>query len=145
LYASHILIPALSIQNPVFPEAGAIVHVRQRLYLAEQVVPPPSVGEATLVRLSCVDDDAQGQPLDVLWENELDAEVRTGENWQQMAERGFDPAQRFAAYPTGNGFLFALGTRSQGGRNATSQRRFNLGPQKCNITHGRIRLIFALR
>ena len=82
----------------MFPEAGAIVHVRQRLYLVEQVVPPPSVGEATLVRLSCVDDDAQGQSLDVLWENELDAEVRTGENWQQMAERGFDPAQRFAAY-----------------------------------------------
>lgn len=80
------------------PDAGAIVHVRQRLYLVEQVIAPPTVGEATLVRLSCVDDDAQGQPLDVLWEHELDAEIRNGENWQQMAERGFDPAQRFAAY-----------------------------------------------
>jgi superfamily II DNA or RNA helicase len=92
------LIPALSIQNPVLPEAGAIVHVRQRLYLVEQVVSPPKTGEATLVRLSCVDDDAQGQSLDVLWESELDAEIRNGENWQQMAERGFDPAKRFAAY-----------------------------------------------
>jgi hypothetical protein len=97
LYSS-IVIPALSIQNPVLPAAGAIVHVRQRLYLVEQVIPPPRTGEATLVRLSCVDDDAQGQSLDVLWENELDAEVRTGENWTQIAERGFDPAHRFAAY-----------------------------------------------
>jgi superfamily II DNA or RNA helicase len=98
LYPSSIVIPALSIQNPVLPEAGAIVHVRQRLYLVEQVVFPPKQGEATLVRLSCVDDDAQGQSLDVLWENELDAEIRSAENWSRIAERGFDPAPRFAAY-----------------------------------------------
>jgi hypothetical protein len=52
------------------------VHVRQRLYLVEQVVPPPRQGEATLVRLSCIDDDAQGQSLDVLWGNELDASAQ---------------------------------------------------------------------
>src|ERR1700736_3798544 len=98
LYPSLIVIPAFSIQNPVLPAAGAIVHVRQRLYLVEQVIPPPRQGEATLVRLSCVDDDAQGQSLDILWENELDAEIRNGENWAQIAERGFDPAERFAAY-----------------------------------------------
>ncbi len=92
------MISAGSIQNPALPEAGAIVHVRQRLYLVEQVVPPTRPRDATLVRLSCVDDDAQGQSLDVLWENELDAEVRSAENWSQIAERGFDPAQRFAAY-----------------------------------------------
>ena len=80
------------------PEPGAIVHVRQRLYLVEQVQSPPSPGDATLVSLSCVDDDAQGQALDVLWEHELDAEIRSGENWGRLAERGFDPPQRFAAY-----------------------------------------------
>jgi hypothetical protein len=47
---------------------------------------------------SCVDDDAQGQSLDVLWESEHDAEIRNGENWQQMTKRGFDPAKRFATY-----------------------------------------------
>jgi hypothetical protein len=51
----------------------------------------------------------------------------------------------YLRYPAGNGFLFELGTGSQGGRNAASQRRFNLGPQKCNLTHDRIRLLFALR
>src|ERR1700685_3258422 len=80
------------------PEAGQIVHVRQRLYLVEQVVAPPRAGDANLVRLSCVDDDAQGQPLSVLWEHELDAEIRDGENWGQIAKRGFDPAKHFVAY-----------------------------------------------
>ncbi len=65
--------------------------------------PPPRQGEATLVRLSCVDDDAQGQSLDVLWENELDAELRNAENWSRIADRGFDPAPRFAAYAVHQG------------------------------------------
>jgi hypothetical protein len=47
-----------------------------------------------------VDDDAQGQPLDVLWDRELDARVITGEAWDAIAKRGFDPADRFAAYRT---------------------------------------------
>lgn len=61
-------------------------------------MPAPNTEERTLVRLSCVDDDAQGQSLEVLWENELDAEIRNGENWQLIAQRGFDPAKQFAAY-----------------------------------------------
>ena len=61
------------------PEVGQIVGVRQRLYLVEQSVPPVNPGDSTLVQLSCVDDDAQGQPLEVLWQRELDGEVITGE------------------------------------------------------------------
>lgn len=80
------------------PEPGAIVYVRQRQYLVEQIVAPPHSGEATVVHLSCIDDDAQGQPLQVLWEHELDAEIRRAESWNKLAERGFDPADRFAAY-----------------------------------------------
>ena len=79
------------------PVVGAMVHVRQRLYLVESTESGRVEG-ATLVRLSCIRDDAQGQQLDVLWEHELDAEVRSGEFWQRLAGRGFDPAKRFAAY-----------------------------------------------
>lgn len=50
------------------PEPGQIVGVRQRQYFVEEVVPPGAGDDATLVRLSCIDDDAQGQPLEVLWE-----------------------------------------------------------------------------
>src|SRR6266568_1941336 len=73
------------------PETGQIVRVRQRQYLVGDVVQLPRAGEATLLRLSCLDDDAQGQPLEVLWENEIDAEPITGSNWQDLTTRGFDP------------------------------------------------------
>jgi hypothetical protein len=79
------------------PEIGQIVAVRQRLYLVDHVIPPPNPSDSFLLRLSCVDDDAQGQPLDVLWDREHDTQVVTGEAWDAIAKRGFDPAGRFAA------------------------------------------------
>jgi superfamily II DNA or RNA helicase len=61
-------------------------------------VPAPSASESALVKLSCVDDDAQGQRLEVLWDRELDAEVLTGESWDAITQRGFDPPTLFSAY-----------------------------------------------
>ena len=80
------------------PTPGQIARVRQRLYLVEQTVPPPNPGDSTLVALSCVDDDAQGQRLELLWEREIDREIKTGEAWEAVAKRGFDPPRLFAAY-----------------------------------------------
>ena len=80
------------------PEIGQIVAVRQRLYLVDHVIPPPNSSDSLLLRLSCVDDDAQGQALDVLWDRELDAQVITGEAWEAIAKRGLDSTDRFAAY-----------------------------------------------
>jgi superfamily II DNA or RNA helicase len=68
------------------------------MYLVEGTVPPRSAADSTLVRLSCVDDDAQGQQLEVLWEKEIDAEVLRGEAWEAIAKRGFDEQRVFAAY-----------------------------------------------
>jgi SNF2 family DNA or RNA helicase len=82
----------------MIPAPGQIARVRQRLYLVEQTVPPARSRDSTLVKLSCVDDDAQGQPLEVLWERELDPEILTGEAWDAIATRGFDPARMFSAY-----------------------------------------------
>ena len=48
--------------------------------------------------MSCVDDDNQGQPLEVLWEKELDPQILTGEAWESVAKRGFDESKLFAAY-----------------------------------------------
>jgi superfamily II DNA or RNA helicase len=84
--------------TPGLPKPGEIARIRQRLYLVEESVRPPNVGESPLVRLSCVDDDAQGQPLEVLWDREIDAEVLTGEAWEAIAQRGFDQPRKFAAY-----------------------------------------------
>lgn len=83
---------------PSLPEVGQIVRVRQRLYLVERLTARPRPQDATLVGLSCIEDDAQGQELDVLWERELDASILTGEEWARLAQRGFDPPEFFSAY-----------------------------------------------
>lgn len=80
------------------PEVGGLVRVRSRQYLVEDVVPPPNPTDQTLVRLSCLDDDAQGVHLEVLWEKEVDAAVASEPTWHHAAERGFDPLDRFSAY-----------------------------------------------
>ncbi len=77
---------------------GRIARVRQRTYLVEDVIPPRRAGDCTLVQLSCVDDDNQGQPLEVLWEKELDPTILTGEAWEDVASKGFDDSRLFAAY-----------------------------------------------
>src|SRR4051812_17495156 len=80
------------------PALGQIARVRQRLYLVEGIADPPNPGDASVVQLSCVDDDAQGQPLEVLWEKEIDAEPLDAEAWEAIAKRGFDEPNLFAAY-----------------------------------------------
>ena len=79
-------------------QSGQIVRVRQRQYVVEEVTPPGAGDDSTLVRMSCLDDDAQGQPLAVLWEKEVDPEILTAEAWQSIASRGFDPPDLFSAY-----------------------------------------------
>jgi Helicase conserved C-terminal domain/SNF2-related domain len=82
---------------PEAPAPGEIVRVRQRQYLVEDVQPPPEPGEATLVSMSCLDDDAQGESLEVLWEHEIDTEVMRA-SWDRLGRRDFDAPSRFAAY-----------------------------------------------
>ena len=82
----------------MLPSPGQIVAVRSRRYLVEEVAPPPSPGDDSLVRLSCLDDDAQGEALDVLWEREVDARTVTGAAWSRASARGLDAPDLFAAY-----------------------------------------------
>ena len=82
----------------IYPEPGRIARVRQRRYLVEKVVRPISPRDATLVDLSCLDDDAQGTPLSVLWEHELDAQILEDDGWSRVAEKGFDAPEIFTAY-----------------------------------------------
>ena len=79
-------------------EPGQITLVRQRRYLVEEVVEPKSASDASMVSLSCLDDDAQGEPLTVLWEHELDARVLTDAGWLAVGNDGFDDPALFAAY-----------------------------------------------
>lgn len=80
------------------PEPGQLVHLRQRRWLVEAVDEPPLPGQATLVHAACVDDDAQGEPVSVLWEHELDARVIEDAGWRRVGEQRFDDPELFAAY-----------------------------------------------
>ncbi|HYO93171.1 MAG TPA: DISARM system SNF2-like helicase DrmD, partial [Polyangiaceae bacterium] len=82
----------------VDPAKGDIAIVRQRQYLVTEVVAPAVEGSMTRVRLVCLDDDAQGRTLEVLWELELGARILQAQaQWSSSVERLDEPRQ-FAAY-----------------------------------------------
>ena len=88
-------------QTPIeekLPQPSALVRVRSRQYLVEELTPPPDPSSQTLVRLSCLDDDSQGTSLEVLWESEVDAQILQAATWQDVARKGFDPPPKFSAY-----------------------------------------------
>ena len=78
------------------PEAGQVVRVRTRTHLVEEV--ERNGGYGTRVRLACLDDDAQGQQTEVIWELELDGQILDSEAWQSIGQKGFDAPRYFSAY-----------------------------------------------
>jgi hypothetical protein len=81
-----------------FPKVGQIVQVRTRTYLVDDVAHTPKSVFSTLVKLVCVDDDAQGQPLEVIWELELEKKIIDREAWKSIGTKGFDTPKFFGAY-----------------------------------------------
>ena len=57
------------------PKTGQVVRVRQRTWLVSDVTPGRYAAESPSVELACLDDDAAGEHLEVLWAHELDAEI----------------------------------------------------------------------
>jgi superfamily II DNA or RNA helicase len=78
------------------PEVGQVVRVRTRTHLVEAV--ERNGGAGTVVRLACLDDDAQGQKAEVIWELELDPQILDSEAWQSIGKKGFDAPRYFSAY-----------------------------------------------
>ena len=69
------------------PEVGQIVQVRTRRFLVDRVEASPSPGGA-VVGLLCVDDDAQGQALDVVWDLELEKSILDRDVWKIHRQKG---------------------------------------------------------
>ena len=67
------------------PQVGDFVRLRTRRWLVEG----ERLGNQGLrsLRLACVDDDAQGELADILWDAELDAEVLRDDGWAVRGER----------------------------------------------------------
>lgn len=77
------------------PSPGEFVRVRSRRWLVEGTRP---IGALSIVRLACIDDDATGEPLELLWEAELDAEILREDGWEHVARVGTDDPAVFSAY-----------------------------------------------
>jgi superfamily II DNA or RNA helicase len=77
------------------PQRGDFVRVRSRRWLVED---GPAVAGLNTVRLACIDDDAQGEAVAVLWDAELDAEILAGEGWANVSKVGTDDPNVFSAY-----------------------------------------------
>lgn len=84
-----------STQQKHIPEPGQVVRIRTRTYLVEAVTPGAG---GHMVTMACLDDDAQGQTLEVVWEIELDTEILDGEAWKSIGAKGFDSPRYFGAY-----------------------------------------------
>jgi hypothetical protein len=77
------------------PAPGDFVEARTRRWLVERVT-----GEESLVRarLACIDDDAQGERLEVLWREEVDASVIADSHLSIFGNPGTDDPTVFSAY-----------------------------------------------
>ncbi|WP_296616729.1 DISARM system SNF2-like helicase DrmD [Sphingomonas sp.] len=75
---------------------GQFVSLRGRTWLVEKS-PHPHAPLAAC-SLSCVDDDAQGEEVEVLPPTEVGGTLLDEEAWSQLGARGGDDARAFAAY-----------------------------------------------
>jgi hypothetical protein len=80
------------------PRAGDTIVVRHRQWLVDEVAGPVNEGDATWVKLTCLDDDHRGQPLELLWELELGAKVIDPEAAALGVASKLDPPRHFGAY-----------------------------------------------
>ena len=78
------------------PQRGDFVRVRTRRWLVEDE--RSAGGGLTALRLACVDDDAQGEVVEVLWDAELDGSVLKDEAWASISQLGTDDPKVFSAY-----------------------------------------------
>src|SRR5262245_19687243 len=77
------------------PATGDFVEVRTRRWLVQRVTGSGSIVRASL---ACIDDDAQGETLEVLWHDELDASVIADGRQSIFDNPGTDDPEVFSAY-----------------------------------------------
>jgi hypothetical protein len=77
------------------PAAGDFVEVRTRRWLVESVA---GADMGLRAQLACIDDDAQGETLEVLWRDEVDAAVVADSHLSVFENPGTDDPEVFSAY-----------------------------------------------
>jgi len=79
----------------VSPQIGEFVEVRGRRWSVEG---HPMLDDVAAARLACVDDDAQGEVVEVAWAAESEARRSREDAWLTLAQGGIDDPATFAAY-----------------------------------------------
>ncbi len=82
--------------SPNLPAPGDFVEVRARRWLVEGC--DDDADALCVLSLSCVDDDAQGEQLSVVWDAEIAARLIDDDPWSQIASNGTDDPDVFAAF-----------------------------------------------
>jgi len=81
------------------PEPGQLVQVRNRYFIVEDVTPDGTNGRVLHhLALECLDDDAAGEPLEVIWEHEVNARIFDTSRIPSPRAAGWDSAERFDAF-----------------------------------------------
>src|SRR5262245_60687057 len=93
--ASHSYLSFMTATADKALSQGTIVRVRTRHWLVEDAA---KSAWGNWLRLSCIDEEAQGEPWEVVWEAELDGQVLDAEAWTRIGQKGFDETRHFAAY-----------------------------------------------
>ena len=76
--------------------SGGFVRARGRRWLVEGE--RDLGGGLSALQVACVDDDAQGETTEIVWQAELDAQMLGDEGWATLARSGTDDPAVFAAY-----------------------------------------------
>jgi len=76
-------------------QVGQFVSIRGRRWLVEG--PGSADGRLETVRLSCISDDAQGEPLEVLWDAEIAPEMLDDDSWSRVGQGAPDDPEVLAA------------------------------------------------
>ncbi len=75
---------------------GDFAELRSRRWLVEAV--DDDDPQLTTVKLSCIDDDAQGESLEILWSAEIGARIAEDDPWALIGRNGADNAISFSAF-----------------------------------------------
>lgn len=80
------------------PSVGQTIRVRTRTYVVESVERDLYYPGLSIVAGACLDDDAQGEKLEVIWGLELDTQILDQEAWKSLGDKGFDNPRFFGAF-----------------------------------------------
>jgi len=130
------------------PEQGQLVRLRQRFWMVQDVVSDQPAASETVthrVQLECLDDDALGETLDVLWEREIAPQLYHSQGLPEPVT--WDSEQRFnaflAAVQWSNSSVLQTDTIQAPFRAAISIEEYQLEPVVRALTMPRANLLIA--